>query len=222
MAEENPGDDFALRRAHMVDGQLRTCDVTDQALLSAFARLPRESFVSPAFASLAYLDRDAPALGARDRLLLAPMTLAKLIQAANVRPGDKALDVASGSGYSSAVLASLGAKVVALEDDSGATAAARTLLASESSIEFVSGDLTAGVGGRSFDVILLNGAFEGAPEKLIAQLADNGRFAAVDASSGAAKAVLIEMKGGVVSKRILFNANATTLPAFRREVGFAF
>jgi protein-L-isoaspartate(D-aspartate) O-methyltransferase len=222
MAEANPGDDFALRRAHMVDSQLRTSDVVDQAVLAAFARLPRESFVAPAFASLAYIDRDAPALGARDRVLVAPMVLAKLIQAANVGPGEKALDVAGGSGYSAAVLASLGAQVVALEDDSGALAAAKALLASESRIEFVSGDLAAGVAGRSFDVILLNGAFESAPDRLIAQLADNGRFVAVDASSGAAKAVLIEMKGGVASRRILFNANAATLAAFRREVGFAF
>jgi protein-L-isoaspartate(D-aspartate) O-methyltransferase len=222
MAEANPGDDFALRRAHMVDGQLRTCDVTDQAVLSAFARLPRESFVAPAFASLAYLDRDAPALGAHDRLLLAPMALAKLVQAASVRPGDKALDVAGGSGYSAAILASIGAQVVALENDSGAIAAAKALLASESLIEFVSGDLADGVVGRSFDVILLNGAFDGVPEKLIAQLADNGRFVAVDASSGAPKAVLIEMKGGVPSRRILFGANAVALPAFRRKVGFAF
>src|SRR5580698_7422084 len=85
MAQAISSDDLAARRQRMVDGQLRTCDVTDQALLAAFARIPRESFVAPAFASLAYLDREVPALGASDRLLLAPMVLAKLIQAANVR-----------------------------------------------------------------------------------------------------------------------------------------
>ena len=91
-------------------------------------RCPRETFVAPAMASLAYLDRDVPALGGGERLLLAPMILAKLIQAANVRAGEKALDVAGGSGYSAAILAALGAQVVALESDAGAVAAAKTLL----------------------------------------------------------------------------------------------
>ena len=64
MAQAITSDEFAARRRHMVDSQLRTCDVTDQAVLAAFAEAPRERFVLPAMASLAYLDRDVPALGA--------------------------------------------------------------------------------------------------------------------------------------------------------------
>ena len=84
-----------------------------------------------------------------DRLLLAPMVLAKLIQAANVRPGERALDVAGGSGYSASVLAGLGAHVVALESDEGAVAAAKVLLAAEKSVEIVAGDLIDGSRWRS-------------------------------------------------------------------------
>ena len=141
MVQAISSDDLAARRQHLVDGQLRTCDVTDQALLGAFARIPRESFVAPAFASLAYLDRDVPALGASERLLLAPMVLARLIQAASVRSGEKALDVAGGSGYGASVLAGLGAIVVTLESDEGAAAASE--LASEFEVEFVDEDLLA-------------------------------------------------------------------------------
>ena len=221
MAEAISSDDFAVRRQHMVDGQLRTCDVTNQMVLAAFARLPRETFVAPDFASLAYLDRDAPALGARDRLLLAPMTLARLIQAASVQPGEAALDVAGGSGYSAAILANLGARVVALESDAGAVAAARRLLASERSVEIVAGDLAEGAGGP-FDVILINGAFESAPEKLLKLLAEGGRLVGVDASYGAPKAILIERISGQTSRRALFDVTAPRLEAFRKAPSFAF
>ncbi len=222
MAQTSSSDDLGVRRQHMVDGQLRACDVTDQTVLAAFARIAREAFVAPAFATLAYLDRDVPALGARDRLLLAPMTLARLIQAANVRPGEKALDVAGGSGYSAAVLAGLGAQVVALEADEGAIAAAKALLAGEKSVAVVAGDFAEGTAGGPFDVILVNGAFERSPEKLLSQLAPAGRLVGVDASFGAPKAVLIEKIGGATSRRVLFDAAAPRLEAFRQMPSFAF
>ena len=70
------------RRLAMVNGQLRTGDVVDQEVLAAFLDTPRERFVAPACAPLAYLDRETPALGAKTRRLLRPLTLARMIQAA--------------------------------------------------------------------------------------------------------------------------------------------
>jgi protein-L-isoaspartate(D-aspartate) O-methyltransferase len=222
MVQAVSDEDSAARRQRMVDGQLRTCDVTDQLLLAAFAQIKRETFVPPALASLAYLDRDVPALGANGRLLLAPMVLAKLIQAANVRPGDKALDVAGGSGYSAAVLTSLGAEVVACESDAGALEAAKKLLSDKNRVKFFAGDLFEGAPGGPFDVILINGAFERSPEKLLTLLSPNGRLVGVDASLKAAKAVLIERSGSVTSGRFLFDATAPKLDAFAEIPSFAF
>ena len=222
MPEAISSDDFDTRRRHMVDSQLRTCDVTNQAVLAAFASIPRQAFVAPAFASLAYLDRDVAALGARDRLLLAPMTLARLIQAANVQPGETALDVGGGSGYSAAILAALGARVVALELDAGAIAEAKRLLAADQSVKIVDGDLADGAAGGPFDVIFVNGAFERSPEKLLGQLAAGGRLVGVDASFGAPKAILIEAIGGLTSRRVLFDVTAPRLEAFRKAPSFAF
>jgi protein-L-isoaspartate(D-aspartate) O-methyltransferase len=221
MAQATSGEDFAARRRQMVDSQLRTCDVTDQAVLAAFADIPRETFVAPNFASLAYLDRDAPALGAADRLLLAPMVLARMIQAANVKAGEKALDVAGGSGYSAAILAALGARVTALESDAGAVEAAKTLLAGKA-VAPVAGDLAQGAAGGPFDLIFVNGAFEVAPEALLSQLAEGGRLIGVDASFRSPKAVVIERVSGVSSRRALFDAVAPRLQAFRQVATFAF
>jgi protein-L-isoaspartate(D-aspartate) O-methyltransferase len=222
MVQAVSDEDSAARRQRMVDGQLRACDVTDQRLLAAFAEIKRETFVPASFASLAYLDRDIPALGASQRLLLAPMVLARLIQAATVQAGERALDVAGGSGYSAAVLAHLGAKVVALESDEGAIAAARTLISDENFVKIVAGDLAEGAPDGPFDVILVNGSFECVPEKLLSLLSSKGRLVGVDASFKATKAVIIEKIGAATSRRALFDASAPSLEAFRQIQSFAF
>ena len=222
MAQSSSAADWTIRRQRMVDGQLRTCDVTDLAVLAAFAEVPREAFVAPAALALAYADAPAPALGASGRLLIAPMTLGRLVQAAVVRPGEKALDVAGGSGYSATILARLGARVVALESDAGASAAAERLLAGEAAATCVQGDLAAPAPGGPFDLILVNGAFARSPDALLGQLADGGRLVGVDASFGAPKAVLIERLGGASSRRVLFDAAAPLLDAFAMRPNFAF
>jgi protein-L-isoaspartate(D-aspartate) O-methyltransferase len=209
---------FIEKRGYMVNGQLRVGDVTDHDLLAAFLATPRESFVAPTHAAFAYVDADQPSRGSSARRLLAPLTLARLLQALAVQPGDRALDVAGGSGYSASILAQLGANVIALESDAGAAEAARQLLVG---VEVVVGDLTAGAPGRGpFDAILVNGGFEILPEALVAQLASGGRLVGVDAS--AQEAVLIEKSAAGVSRRGLFDAHAATIQAFRRAPSFAF
>ena len=212
------------RRLNMVNGQLRTGDVVDQAVLAAVLETPRERFVAPAFASLAYLDRDLPALGARSRRLLPPMTRARMLQAAAVNPGERALDVGGGSGYGAALLEAMGAKVVALESDAGAAAAARAELSGRSDAIVVEGPLATGAAGLGpFDVIVVEGAFHIAPDGLFAQLADGGRLVGIDAStSEAPQAVLCEKAGGAISRRALFETRADALDGFQPETSFAF
>ena len=118
----------------MVNCQLRTGDVVDQEVLAAFLDTPREPFVAAERRPLAYLDRETPALGAKTRRLLRPLTLARMLQAAGVNAGDRALDVGGGSGYGAALLDAMGAKVVALESDPGAAAAARAALAGRADV----------------------------------------------------------------------------------------
>src|SRR5215813_11845914 len=96
--------DFAQARRMMVEGQIRTNDVTDLRVLAAFNEVRRERFVPERWQAIAYLDRDVPVQETGGRCLLKPMVLAKLIQAAEVGEGDRVLDVGCATGYSSAVL----------------------------------------------------------------------------------------------------------------------
>src|SRR5579864_6839235 len=107
--------DFALARRNMIDGQLRPNRVTNSLLLDAVSELPRERFLPDRLKPVAYADNDIPLGGGR--FLMEPMVLARLIQVLQVRPGDRALDVACGQGYGAALLSRLANKVVAVECD---------------------------------------------------------------------------------------------------------
>src|ERR1700757_4670416 len=101
--------DFAAARRMMVDGQVRTSDVTDLRMIAAMLEVPRERFVPESRAGLAYVDFDIPVTEAKPgglaRPLLKPMVLAKLVQAAEIGEHERVLDVGCATGYSAAILA---------------------------------------------------------------------------------------------------------------------
>jgi protein-L-isoaspartate(D-aspartate) O-methyltransferase len=211
------------RRVHMVNGQLRTGGIVDKGLLAAFLETPRQRFVAREFESLAYLDRELPARGGAKRKLLEPLTLARMLQAAMAVPGDRVLDVGGGSGYGAALLAAMGAKVVMLESDLGAAAAARVEFKSRANIVVVDGPLDRGAPDRGpFDLIVVEGAFAVSPDGLLALLTDPGRLVGVDASIAPSQAVLYEKIGAALGRRPLFETSADILDGFQPRVSFAF
>jgi protein-L-isoaspartate(D-aspartate) O-methyltransferase len=221
--------DFARARRMMVDGQVRTSDVTDQRIVAAMLELPREHFLSPELAPLAYTDLDitvlADALGRPARRLLKPMLLAKLIQAAELKQGDAVLDVGCATGYSSALLAQIVGSVAALEEDDllrqQATKAIRAL--GLGGVSVVAGPLAAGwSAGSPYDVIMLEGATEVEPRTLFSQLRDGGRLVCVQGRPSGGKATVYRRTGGDVSGRPVFDAAATILPGFEEKPAFVF
>jgi protein-L-isoaspartate(D-aspartate) O-methyltransferase len=213
--------DFAAARRHMVDGQVRTTDVTDLRVISAMLEVPRERFMPPAGTALAYLDLDVP-LGA-SRCLLKPMVLAKLIQAAELEGTDRVLDAGCATGYGAAVLARIAGQVVALEQDAGLAKAASAALSSQPNATVVSGPLAEGwPQGAPYDVVLLEGATEVVPHGLCQQLKDGGRLVCVLGSGPGSKAMLYRRSGGEVGGRAVFDATAALLPGFAKTPVFAF
>lgn len=215
--------DFSAARRHMVDGQLRPNRVVSPALLDAMADVAREDFVPKAAKGIAYMDEDLPV--GDGRYLLAPLTLARLIQAAAPGSGDAVLDVAAATGYSSAVLARLAGSVIALEDDKAlADQAAATLRdLAIANVQVVVGPLNEGHLKRApYAVIIINGAVEHIPEALIAQLGEGGRLAAVVGTGPVGRATLLTKRRGQASSRVLFDAGVSPLPRFTKEAGFVF
>ena len=218
--------DFAAARRMMVDGQVRTADVTDKRLLAAMLELPRERFVPEEKEALAYLDLDVPVTeGKPTRRLLKPMVLAKLIQAAEVGEDDRVLDIGCATGYSSAVLAKLAGAVFALEEDAALAKQAKRVLSEvgAAAAAVVSGPLTAGwPAAKPYDVILIDGAIEELPERLAGQLGEGGRLVCVLGQGPAGKAMLYRCVHGDLSARPIFDAAAPLLPGFAKPQAFVF
>lgn len=214
--------DFTTARRHMVDGQVRTADVTDLRIISAMLEIPRERFVPAALADLAYLDLDLPVGDGTSRRLLKPMVLAKLIQAADLAPDSRVLDVGCATGYGAAVLARIAGEVVALEEESGLSQAARTALSGPANVSVVRGPLTAGwPQGSPYDAIVLEGAAELPPDSFLSQLKDGGRLVCVLGNGPGAKAMLYCRSGDELGGRPIFDANAALLPGFAKAPVFA-
>ena len=224
--------DFAAARRMMVDGQVRTADVTDLRLLAAMLELPRERFFPDDKASLAYLDLDVTvsAPGQPVRRLLKPMVLAKLIQAAGIAGSDHVLDVGCASGYSTALLTHLAGSVVGLEED---TALARQATDAMSwagkswggppNVKIVTGPLAQGcVGEGPYDVILLQGSAEMIPPGLFDQLKNGGRLVGVLGRGPQGKAMCYRRVEADFSGRPVFDAAAAALPGFAKPPEFVF
>lgn len=222
---------FATARRQMVDGQIRTYDVTNQAVLAALLAVPRELFVSEALREVAYSDLDVPLDGSSGkRRQLRPMVLAKLLQAAAIKPDDRVLDVGCGTGYSTAVLSQLCAHVVGLESDGGLHEKARVAFKTPdissltgSKITLALGPLEAGwPAGAPYDVILVNGSVDIVPEALRRQLAEGGRMLFIRGGGSTGKAVLMQLVHGKASERVIFDASGPPLPGFAEPETFVF
>lgn len=214
--------DSAAARRNMVEGQVRTADVTDARIIGAMLDIPRERFLPPAAAGIAYLDLDAP-LGEGGRRLLKPMVLAKLIQAADIAETDRLLDVGCTTGYGAMVLSRMARDVVALEEDAALAESAKAHLADAANVSVVTGPLAGGwPAGGPYDVIVLEGASEISPEPLFRQLKDGGRLVCVLGAGPGAKATVFSRTGDDIGSRHIFDASAAVLPGFVKPVEFAF
>ncbi len=213
--------EFSTRRVMMVDTQVRPSDVTKFPIIDAMLSIPREAYVPADRREAAYVGENL--VLAQGRVMLEARTLAKLLDALDIQPGEMVLDLGCGLGYSAAVIARLAETVVAVEGDEALAVEAGRIL-SEAGVDnaiVVTGPLAAGAAKHApYDVITLEGGVETVPAALLAQLKDGGRIGAIF-MDGAVGTVKVGYKSGdQVTWRAVFNATAPLLDGFARPKAF--
>ncbi len=215
--------DYAVAREYMVDCQVRPSDVTRYGIVDAMLEVPRERFVPSSKRSVAYAGEAVELT--KGRWLLDPRVFAKMVDSAEIEPGDDVLDIGCALGYSSAVLSRLCRSVIAVEGDEGMAKAAEETLSSLScdNVAVLTGAMEEGADSeKPFDVIMIQGGVGDVPDALFDQLAEGGRLVAVWMEDSFGQVRVSTKSGPSISHRWIFDAAAPIMPGFTKKAAFAF
>jgi len=214
--------DIEQARFNMIEQQVRTWDVLDQAVLDLLFAVRREEFVPAAYRALAFADLEIPLPGGER--MWTPKMEARVVQELKLGPGESVLEIGTGSGYLTALMASLGARVTSVEIDPALSAAAAPKLARAGvpPVELRVGDGARGYGAAQYDAIVLTGSTPVLPDAFARQLAPGGRLFAVVGDAPAMTARMVRWAApGAVTAQDLFETvvaplkNAATPSRFR-------
>jgi protein-L-isoaspartate(D-aspartate) O-methyltransferase len=184
--------DFEKARFNMVEQQIRPWDVLDMNILDLLFEVKRELFVPAGKRDLAFVDTQLPL--PNGTFMLEPKVEARLVQDLEIKPNDRILEIGTGTGYVTALLAKLGREVVSIEIDPAMKAQAEKNLESAGvdNVELLEGNGLEGAPSKApFDVILVGGSVPVVPEKLKAQLAVGGRMAAIVGEEPVMRALIV-------------------------------
>jgi protein-L-isoaspartate(D-aspartate) O-methyltransferase len=187
---------FEQARQNMVESQVRPWDVLDARVLDALAQVRREDFVAPAHRQLAFADVCLP-IG-HGRVMMKPVIEGRLLQALNLQPSDRVLEIGTGSGFLTACMARLSAHVTSIDMHADLVAAALPRLAAAgiANANLLTGDAVHDWQPQdTFDVIVVTGAVEQIPPRFLGWLKPGGRLLAVRGQSPAQQAVLLTRAG---------------------------
>jgi protein-L-isoaspartate(D-aspartate) O-methyltransferase len=171
--------DVERARFNMIEQQIRPWEVLDQEVLDLLFTVRREDFVPPAYRALAFADLELPLGGGQ--VMWQPKMEARVLQELRLKPGETVLEIGTGSGYFTALLAARGASVTSVEIDAKRAAEARAKLARHgfSDVRVEEGDGSRGFGRDTYHAIVLTGSTPILPDGFAKQLAPGGRLFAV-------------------------------------------
>jgi protein-L-isoaspartate(D-aspartate) O-methyltransferase len=189
--------DLTAARQLMVDSQLRGRGISDPRVLDAMLRIPREEFVPATYRAQAYEDHPLP-IG-NDQTISQPYIVAVMLESLQLTSSSRVLEVGTGSGYVTALLAELAGEVVSVERHPSLAEKAREVLAAlgYGNVKVITGDGTLGYPAAApFDAILVSAAAAELPRALLSQLSDTGRMIVPVGTNDSQQLQLVRMING--------------------------
>lgn len=177
-------------RFNMIEQQIRTWEVLDPKVLDLLNDIPRENFVPDTYKGLAFADLEIP-LG-NGQTMLSPKVEGRILQALAIKPHETVLEIGTGAGYLTALMAAQAQHVTTIEIDQTIAVKAKLALNQISNVSVLMGDAANGWQQSQYDVIVFTGGLEISPEAAKKQLKIAGRLFAVMGEQPAMQAVLIK------------------------------
>ena len=228
MTKMNTELDIEAARANMIQQQIRAWNVLETQTLDALQGIRREDFVPAEYRDLAFADVQIPLRGeSGGEMMLEPKVSARMLEALALSATDEVLEIGTGSGYLSALLASLSARVTSVEIDHGLLATARGNLvkAGVENVVLVHGDAHAGWGeAEQFDAILIGGSLPKITDAWLTALAGGGRLVGIEGHPPAMHVVRLTKTDGadLVTRESLFETVAPRLSNVPEPAEFTF
>jgi protein-L-isoaspartate(D-aspartate) O-methyltransferase len=197
MSPSFEGETFTTLRHAMVDSQLWARGIRDQRVLDAMLRVPRHEFAPERYRDQAYEDHPLP-IG-EGQTISQPYIVARMLESLALRPTDKVLEIGTGSGYVTALLAELAAEVFSVERHAALADTARELLGHmgyTNAIVIVGDGSQAFAEGAPYDAIIVSAAAAEVPRALLEQLAEGGRMIIPVGPADSQQLQLIRMENG--------------------------
>ena len=198
--ESEPSSEFDKLRKRMVEEQLITRGITDERVISAMLKVPREKFLPPDLRPYAY--KDGPLPIGEGQTISQPFMVAYMTQGLELQPMDKVLEIGTGSGYQTAILAEIACKVYTVERIASLLEAARNVLGKlgYTNVYFKVGNGTLGWKEYApYDKIIVTAAAPEVPQPLIEQLKDGGRIVIPIGGAWSQRIAFVTKKGNKVS-----------------------
>lgn len=180
----------AIARFNMIEQQIRTWEVLDPKVLDLLNVIPREDFVPDAYKGLAFADLEIP-LG-NGQSMLSPKVEGRILQALAIEAHESVLEIGTGAGYLTALMAAQAKQVISIEVDQKIAAQAKSILSQIHNIHTAVGNAANGWGEEKYDVIVFTGGLEIFPDAAKKQLNIGGRLFAVIGEAPAMQAMLIK------------------------------
>lgn len=212
---------FEFAKENMIKQQIRTMGISYNNILKAMVELPRERFVPAGMESLAYADMDIPL--AHGQKMLSPQTLTRLLDPLDISKTSSVLEIGTGSGYLTALLAKISQMVETTDIHEDMTAKAKNTLKTLGiyNVKYHNQDWLSHANDKQYDVVIVPQALKDIPEHLFSMVKTTGKLVAIVNNAYYASAVLFTHNGKEWQQQVLFDLYESVAPNYQ-DNSFAF